>query len=347
MDCPPIDIVRSYVYAAKSDNIPVKKAMSMGSGPQKAAVDEIKNCLRFDTWEGYDFRQDFQRSVRRQQLEKKLRQKVYSMMFLRMKRSKEWKARLVTGGNRQDLSIYSQSDKSSPTVTTSGVFMLAAIAATKGHSIMSLDITGAYLYCDVKEDIVMVLDPIVSQILIDIDAEYERFKDSSGRVWVKLKRALYGLVESARLFYDNLSSTLLRNGFSMNAYDPCVFVRTIDNREQYICFHVDDLFCTASDPYLNEQLYCELLQAYPDSVKRTDTSKPFDYLEMIFDFYSQPGSVVISQQAYVAEVLMSDPVQGDAATPADDDLFKVDSSSDPLPDDGRELLYYHSENGTT
>jgi hypothetical protein len=41
-------------------------------------------------------------------------------------------------------------------------------------------------------------------------------------VWdKKLDKALYGLVESAKLFYERLSGVLKEAGFLMNPYDLC------------------------------------------------------------------------------------------------------------------------------
>jgi hypothetical protein len=218
--------------------------------------------------------------------------------------------------------------------------MLAAIAATKQHDVMTVDITGAYLHCDVKEVIYMKLDPIVSKILVELDHSYAEFVTESGQIWVRLKKALYGLVESARLFYDHLCTTLTTIGFEMNPYDRCVFTRKVDGDTQYVCFHVDDLFCSASDPALNDQLYRELNDAYPRCVKRHNArDEVIDYLGMDFDFKSSPGNVLINQTAYIEKMLKSHPVEGDAASPARNDLFEEEQDSLLLSPVEKELFH--------
>jgi hypothetical protein len=307
--------------------------MAMGPEPKAAAKSEISQCLRFKTFHGLN---------RRDLLSNKLAQKIYSMMFLRQKRTGKWKARLVAGGNRQDTSIYSVDQISSPTVTTQSVFMLSAIAATQRHDVMTVDITGAYLHCEVKEDIYMQLDPVVSQILLDLDPDgnWEEYQDPSGKIWVQLDRALYGLVESARLFYDHLCNTLTHVGFAMNPYDQCVFTRSIGSDKQYVCFHVDDLLCTATHSSLNEQLLSELLAAYPESVNRNNPSDTvIDYLGMDLDFKSTPGQVSVSQSKYIQKILDSDPVEGLSATPARNDLHDIYEHSPALDKSASELFH--------
>jgi hypothetical protein len=327
----PIDIASSYCYANKSENIPVKKAVAMGPEPLAATVGEVDQMLTFKVWKGMH---------EREVLRDKLRQKIYSMMFLRKKRTNQWKARLAAGGNRQNRSIYEREDTSSPTVTTQSVFMLAAIAATKQHDVMTVDITGAYLHCDVKETIYMKLDPIVSKILVELNHSYAEYVTESGQIWVKLNKALYGLVESARLFYDHLCTTLTNVGFEMNPYDRCVFSRTVDGEKQYVCFHVDDLFCTASDPALNDLLYSELNTAYPRCVKRHNARDGvIDYLGMDFDFVSLPGNVVINQTAYIEKVLSAHPVEGEATSPARNNLFDEDTESPALQTADKEVFH--------
>ena len=40
---------------------------------------------------------------------------------------------------------------------------------------------------------------------------------------VKLRKALYGCIESAKLWYNNISETIKNIGFNTNPYDACVF----------------------------------------------------------------------------------------------------------------------------
>jgi hypothetical protein len=57
---------------------------------------------------------------------------------------------------------------------------------------------------------------------------------------VKLKKALYGTLQAALLFWQNLSSQLEELGFVINPYDFCVANKMIDGLQCTIVWHVDD-----------------------------------------------------------------------------------------------------------
>ena len=59
-----------------------------------------------------------------------------------------------------------------------------------------------------------------------------------------LEKALYGCVESGKLWYDLLSSKLCELGFTANDYECCVFNKYVDGHQVSICINVDDLFVT-------------------------------------------------------------------------------------------------------
>ena len=60
------------------------------------------------------------------------------------------KSRLVAGGHLQDRNIYDNG--SSPTVSTTSVFIVAAIAASENQAVATIDFPGAFLNSDVPLD---------------------------------------------------------------------------------------------------------------------------------------------------------------------------------------------------
>jgi hypothetical protein len=138
----------------------------------------------------------------------------------------KWKARTVTDGSMQDKSLYQQQDISSPTVQLHSIFTLASIAAAEGLKIKTMDVAQAYLSADMPRSIYVSLDPKVAKILVEeVDGTYAQYLDSEGKVLVKLNKAQYGCVESARLWYDTFSKFLVSKGFEVNPLDPCVLTR--------------------------------------------------------------------------------------------------------------------------
>jgi hypothetical protein len=113
------------------------------------------------------------------------------------------KARLVAGGHLQDRNIYDNG--ASPTVSTSAVFIIAGIAAMERRAVATVDFPGAFLYSEMPEDgppIFMRLNKFETMVLVHIDETYKKYVQKNGTCIVQLKRALYGCVESARLWYE-------------------------------------------------------------------------------------------------------------------------------------------------
>ena len=113
------------------------------------------------------------------------------------------KARLVAGGYRQDRSIYTYNEIPSPTVALSSVLMAAAVAAHRGDKVMTLDHKAAYLNADMVGHVVeMSLGKEVAGLLCSIAPHHARFLRSDGTMIVKLRKALYGCIESAVILSD-------------------------------------------------------------------------------------------------------------------------------------------------
>ena len=74
-------------------------------------------------------------------------------------------------------------------------------------------------------------------MMVQIDPElYRKYVIMSPRgqpmLYVKLNKALYGLLRSALLFYNKLVSELKDMGFVLNPYDPCVANRMVNGSQQ-------------------------------------------------------------------------------------------------------------------
>ena len=67
-------------------------------------------------------------------------------------------------------------------------------------------------------------------------------------LFMKLQKALYGMLTSALLFYTKLLTNLVANGFKINPNDPCVVTKTINRKQITICWHVNDLKVSNADP---------------------------------------------------------------------------------------------------
>ena len=75
--------------------------------------------------------------------------------------------------------------------------------------------------------------------------------DSKGNamVYMKTNKALYGLLQSALVFYKKMRKDLEAYGFVINPYDPFVENDMVDGHQMTVTWHVDDLKVSHKDPY--------------------------------------------------------------------------------------------------
>ena len=66
-------------------------------------------------------------------------------------------------------------------------------------------------------------------------------KNSRGMYSIKLKRSLYGLKQSGRMWYNRLNEYLTREGYRNNNNSPCVFIKKSNSGFVIIAVYVDDL----------------------------------------------------------------------------------------------------------
>lgn len=177
-------------------------------------------------------------------------------------------------------------DNSSPTVSTCSVFIVAAIAAREKRKVATVDISGAYLNAPMGEtEVFMRLDKLVSSVLVRLDDGYKNYLSDKGELVVKLDKALYGCIQSAKLWYLHLKATLEELGFSINPNDECVFNRGV-GEEQCITIHVDDLLITCKNEDTIAAVLNNLTKAYKEL--KVNYRDKHSYLGMSFDF-STPG----------------------------------------------------------
>ena len=252
------------------------------------------------------------------------------------------KSRLVGRGDMQDKDIY-KDDLSANTADRASIMTIAAIAAQEGRRVASVDIGGAYLNAMMPDDyptITMRVEKRVADLMNKINPDYGADRGTKGEAYVKVKRALYGFIESAKLWQGHLTDTLSTLGFTMSPYDPCVFNMDKGDNQCTIVFHVDDLMITCKDADILNETIERLDEIYKDTKCTQGEIIPF--LGLDFDF-SEKGSVRITGDGIV-ESLIDQSEDKDhkkkTTSPYNHDMHKVDEES-PLLNE-KESKYFHS-----
>ena len=106
----------------------------------------------------------------------------------------------MAGDHLQDRNIYT--NIGSPTASTSSVLTIATLAARESRAVGAIDFPSAFLNCEMPEEtepVYMRLDVFSTMIMTEIDANFTQFLCLDGTSIVKIMRALYGCIESARI----------------------------------------------------------------------------------------------------------------------------------------------------
>lgn len=258
-----------------------------------------------------------------------------TLMFLKRKRNNVLKSRFVADGSTQ-LRFLSSVDPSSPTVSTEALFISSAIDGLEKRVVATVDIEGAYLHAKMKGEVYIQIEPVIASILASIEPEYEKYRLPNGSLVTKLDKALYGCIESARLFYEHISKTLKDHGFKPNDYDPCVFNKEMYGKQCTVVVYVDDLKISCTNGRGVDDVINDLKKVYGNVNVHKDAV--IDYLGMDFD-HSQPGVVKISMASMVDQVVEEMKISETARTPAAVDLFHVDDKSPKLEKEKKEKFH--------
>ena len=121
---------------------------------------------------------------------------------------------------------YKKDDVYAPTVHNDSVMITSAINAHEKRDVMTVDCPGAFLWTMASDPVLMKLrGPLVEALLLidpDIYRDYSWLyvitgKNEEKMLYVRMSKALYGLLKSALDFYNKLRSNLEDNGFIVNS----------------------------------------------------------------------------------------------------------------------------------
>ena len=140
----------------------------------------------------------------------------------------KYKARVVAKGYSQVEGVdYDQTF--SPTVRFESIRQMVALGASKGMHMHQMDVTTAFLYAPLKEEVYME------------QPEGTVLPGSEGKV-MRLLKCLYGLKQSPRQWNILIDTVLKQLGFSRLKSDFGIYMKGEGETAVYIALYVDDLF---------------------------------------------------------------------------------------------------------
>ena len=290
-----------------------------GNKGEKAAMKELTSLHVMDIWRPMD--------AAKLSREQRMRA-LSSLLFLKEKRTGDIKGRACINGAPQRAYIPKE-DAASPTVSTESTFITATIAAHERRKVRCYDVPSAFVNTDVDEDVIMVLKAELADMMVQIAPEvYRRYvtvdKKGNRILYVKLQKALYGLMRASLLFYRKLRREFEDYGVVMNPYDPCVGIKmTATGKQLTVVWHVDDLMVSCEDDFELTKFSCYLGKIYGPKLSM-HLGKKHDYLGVDMEF-CEDGGLEVSMFKYLKGVIDDFPeaITGRAATPVHDKLFEI------------------------
>ena len=123
--------------------------------------------------------------------------------------------------------VFPREEARSPTLSLEALIMSLKIGAHERRKVTVFDVPGAYLHTDLPKDkfVLLMLEDKFVDIMCSINPEYSvHVRTEGGRkfLYLRIRKAIYGMIESALLWYDLFVSVLKDMGFVLNPYDMCV-----------------------------------------------------------------------------------------------------------------------------
>ncbi|GKD58605.1 putative ribonuclease H-like domain-containing protein [Tanacetum coccineum] len=181
-----------------------------------------------------------------------------------------------------------------------------------------MDVKSVFLYGTIEEEV------YVSQPLCFVDPKFpEKF--------YKVEKALYGLHQAPRAWYETLSTYLLDNGFYRGQIDKTLFIKRVKNDILLVQVYVDDIFFGSN----KKSLCIDFEQIMHKRFQMSSMGELTFFLGL--QVKQKEDGIFISQDKYVGEILKkfgfscirttSTPMETNKALTKDEDGEDVDISS--------------------
>ena len=196
-----------------------------------------------------------------------------------------YKARLVAQGFSQVQGL-DYSEVFSPVVRYAGFRSLLAFANVNDLEVHQMDVTTAFLHGELDHEIYM--------------EQPEGFVDEANPTYVcKLKKSLYGLKQSARLWNSTLTQHLLSDGYKKSSADECIFIKTAGKNFVILAVYVDDVIPVSNNTQMMEEEKLKLMKKF----EMVDKGPIHYVLGMVINRDRESRTLTISQPEYLRSVL--------------------------------------------
>ncbi|GJW55655.1 putative ribonuclease H-like domain-containing protein [Tanacetum coccineum] len=193
------------------------------------------------------------------------------------------KARLVSQGFRQKKGI-DYDEVFAPVARVKAIRLFLAFASFMGFLVYQMDVKSAFLYGTIEEEV------YVHQPLGFVDPAH------LNKVY-KVIKALYGLHQAPRAWYETFSSLLLKNGFRRGTIDKTLFIKKNKSNIMLVQVYVDDIIFGST----TQSMCTEFEDCMHKRFQMSSMGELTFFLGL--QVKQQPDGIFISQDKYVADIL--------------------------------------------
>ncbi|GJX79089.1 putative ribonuclease H-like domain-containing protein, partial [Tanacetum coccineum] len=193
------------------------------------------------------------------------------------------KARLVAQCHTQEEGI-DYDEVFAPVARIKAIRLILAYASFKDFVVYQMDVKSDFLYGKIEEEVYVCQPP---------GFEDPHFPD---KVY-KVEKALYGLHQAPRAWYETLSTYLLDNGFHRGQIDKTLFIKRHKDDILLVQVYVDDIIFGST----KKQMSNEFETLMHDKFQMSSMGELSFFLGL--QVKQKSDGIFISQDKYVAEIL--------------------------------------------
>ena len=197
----------------------------------------------------------------------------------------KFKARYVARGFSQEQGV-DYEETFSPTVKMTTLRTVLSVCAKKNFLIHHMDVKSAFLNAEIDKE-----------IYVEQPLGFESYDKSGNKLYYKLKKSLYGLKQSGRLWNNKIHEFLVKENFVQSQADHCLYTKSVDGNFIYVLIWVDDILIASNTMCLLNELKSNLNKKF----EMTDLGLITWFLGISFIHHTD--CIEINQKLYIQKLL--------------------------------------------
>jgi len=164
------------------------------------------------------------------------------------------------------------------------VRIVLAVAAQEGWNVYQLDVKGAFLYGELKEEVY-------------VNQPKGFIKHGEEDKVYKLNKALYGLKQAPRTWFSRIESYFQKEGFTKSRHDYTLFVKKKEEKMIMVCVYFDDLIYVGND----EEMCSKFKKSMKEEFEMTDLGMMRYFLGV--EVSQNANGIYLCQKKYARDVM--------------------------------------------